>query len=95
MLPGQKPEQMLIQRILAPNFGTAIKVKKTLSLMNLEEESTLVTCSDGWIVTRAWWRSKEAQNAYKLNAYGLPRICTPITGTKDWTMLQDLPFLED
>jgi len=86
--PGNKPDQMLIQRILAPNFGMATKVRKILFLMNLEEVLTSVTCSDGWIVTRAWWRSKEAVNAYKRNAYGLPQIYTPTIGTNTSMSLQ-------
>lgn len=89
ILPGSKPDQMLIQRILAPNSGMATKVKKTLLSMNLEEALTSVTCCDGWIVTRLWWRSREVANAYKLGTFGLPQICTPTIGTNSLMSLQD------
>lgn len=55
---GNKPVKMLLVKILNPSFGLAIEVKRTLSLMNFEEELTLPTSCDGWIVTQCTWSKK-------------------------------------
>lgn len=67
---GKKPEWKLTLRIHGPNFGAATKVKEMLYSMNLEVVSTSRTCSDGQIVTRLLWTSKDQACLFRRPRFG-------------------------
>lgn len=92
---GNRPERIRTLKILALNFGTAIKVKKTLLSMNFGEVSTLDTYCGGWIVTLVSWKLKGVPEYYVPRDIGLHPICIPRTGTPIWTEKPQELSLED
>lgn len=56
---GPKPVWMLILKTRTRNFGAVIKINQILSSMNLEDQSTSLTCSDGSIGILFTLRSKD------------------------------------
>lgn len=58
-LPGTTLDGMLILRIPGPSFGMGTRVKRLLSLMNLEEQLTSLICCDGQTVILSSWKSRD------------------------------------
>lgn len=56
---GKEPAWMLTLKIQGQNSGVGIAAKKLLLSMNFGVVSTSHTCSDGWIVIRSLWKSKD------------------------------------
>lgn len=77
---GTNPELIHMVKIRVRNFGAAIVVKQTLSSMNLEEQLTYPTSSDGSIVIRSLWKLKEVQDLYWPQDFGSPAISTQSDG---------------
>lgn len=81
--PLKKQGLDITLRILDLDFGTVIAVKETLSLMNLEVQSTFLTSSNGRIATRVLLKTKEGRSRTARQRFGLPVICVPAYGGLD------------
>jgi len=60
--PGWRLALPLIAKIRAPSFGVAMTVKRMLSLMNLEEQSTWPIFFDGSTSIRSEWKPRGARD---------------------------------
>jgi len=60
--PGWRLRQPLIVKIRAPSFGVAMWINRTLSLMNLEEQSTWPIFSDGSTNIQSEWKPRGARD---------------------------------
>jgi len=61
---GERPVFTLILKIPVPNGGAVIRARNMLLLMNFEEQSTLLTSSDGWTVIQSQWRPREVPRVW-------------------------------
>lgn len=68
---GMKQESVVTLSALDQSFGTVIKVKEWLSLMNFVEASMSHICLDGLTVTQYVWKSKDLPDPLMLNESGL------------------------
>jgi len=57
--PGKRQEWRLTLRIREPNGGVVTRVRRMLSLMNLEEELTSPICYDGLTVIQSVWKRRD------------------------------------
>lgn len=78
---GKKQVWTLILKFPAASFGKLTRVKKMLSSMNLEEESTTISSSGGWMGIKSSWIAKDPVTPFLLGSSGLHPICIPDNGT--------------
>jgi len=83
---GMNPEWRLIVRIPTVNSGAATLVNHELSLMNFVVESMSHTYSDGSIVIRSMWKSRDQVSHYVLTPFGSQPTWTLNNGTPNWTL---------
>lgn len=83
-LLGSKPEWKLIVRIQTPSSGAVTVANHMLSSMNFVVESMSRTYSDGLIVTRATWKSKDQVCRYVQQPFGLQPTWSLNDGTQTW-----------
>lgn len=81
---GKKLAWIHFVKIRVQSFGVATEIKEMLLSMNLGEESTLRTSSDGRTDIRSLWRLKDHLDHCLPNEYGLPPTCIPMNGTQNW-----------
>lgn len=90
-LLGNKQAWRLIVKTPEVNSGVDIKVNFTLLSMNFVEASIFHTYSDGLIVTRYGWKSKDQVVRSKQRPSGSHQISTQESGTQRLTIKRPLP----
>lgn len=82
-------------KLLLPNGGTDIKVRKMLSLMNFEEGSRSSIYSDGSIIIQSAWKLKGQRYLQKSKISGLPPISSQENGTPPLTLTPSKRSFDD